>query len=67
MALTWDNVDLENGFIHVKHTLIETGTKINKEFILGTPKTKSSYRSINIGQTLIDILKTHEQWQECTK
>jgi len=67
VALTWYNVDLDNGFIHVKHTLIETGTKVNKEFILGTPKTKSSYISISIGQTLIDILKTHKEWQEYNK
>lgn len=66
-ALTWDNVDLENGFIDVKYTLVETGTKANKEFILGTPKTKSSYRSISIGTTLIDILKVHKEWQDYNK
>lgn len=63
MALTWDNVDLNNGIIHVKHTLIETGTKGMKKFILGTPKTKSSYRSIHIGSTLTEILKNHKSWQ----
>lgn len=63
VALTWDNVDLENGIIHVKHTLIETGTKGMKEFKLGTPKTKSSYRSIHIGNALIDILRSHKEWQ----
>lgn len=66
-ALTWDNVDLENGYIDVKYTLVETGTKANKEFILGTPKTKSSYRSISIGKTLIDILKVHKEWQDYNK
>ncbi|AGX41667.1 phage integrase family protein [Clostridium saccharobutylicum] len=34
-----------------------------KEFILSTPKTKSSYRSINIGNTLINILRKHNEWQ----
>lgn len=63
VALTWNNVDLENGIIHVKHTLIETGTKGMKEFKLGTPKTKSSYRSIHIGSALIDILRNHKEWQ----
>lgn len=62
-ALTWNNVDLENSIIHVKHTLIEKGEKGMKQFILGTPKTKSSYRSIRIGDTLFNILKEHKEWQ----
>ena len=62
-ALTWDNVNLENGIIHVKHTLIDTGAKGVTDFKLGTPKTKSSYRSIHIGNTLIDILNKHKEWQ----
>lgn len=63
-ALTWDNVDLENKFIYVKHTLIRKG---HGEFELGTPKTKSSYRKIDIGNTLVDILKTHKEYQKKNK
>lgn len=34
---------------------------------LGTPKTKSSYRTIDIGDTLIKILKRHKIWQKKNK
>lgn len=33
------------------------------QFILGTPKTKSSYGSICIGDTLFNILKEHKECQ----
>jgi integrase len=63
-ALTWDNVDLENKTISVKHTLISKGKGI---FELGTPKTKSSYRKIDIGDTLVSILKKHKLSQKENK
>lgn len=66
VALTWNNIDLDNGLIHVKHTLV-AGEKGSKQYILGTPKTKSSYRTISIGKSLIDILIEHREWQHNNK
>ncbi|MEG0297120.1 MAG: site-specific integrase [Clostridium sp.] len=66
-ALMWDNVDLKNKTITIKYTQIEQGKKPNKEYVLGTPKTKSSYRTISIGDTLVDILRDHKEWQNCNK
>lgn len=63
-ALIWENVDFESKTITVKHTLIEVPGPTGPSFELGTPKTKSSYRTITIGQTLIDILQEHKQWQK---
>lgn len=63
-ALKWENVDLENKVISVKHTLISKGKGI---FELGTPKTKSSYRDIDIGDTLVSILKKHKLAQKKNK
>ena len=63
-ALMWENVDLESKTITVKYTLNEIPGPTGPSFELGTPKTKSSYRTITIGQTLIDILQEHKQWQE---
>ncbi|MBS4534468.1 tyrosine-type recombinase/integrase [Clostridium sp. D2Q-14] len=59
-GLTWDHVDLESNTISVTKTLIPKGKGI---WELGPPKTQSSYRTIVIGQTLVDILKKHKKWQ----
>ncbi|WAO20804.1 tyrosine-type recombinase/integrase [Paenilisteria newyorkensis] len=62
-GLTWDCVDLEEGKIHVEKILIMRGNV--PEF--GTPKTKGSIRTIQIGKTLISILKAHKERQETSK
>lgn len=63
-ALKWENVDLENKIISVKYTLVSKG---KGTFELGTPKTKSSYRKIDIGDTLVSILKKHKLYQKENK
>ncbi|NBI08172.1 site-specific integrase [Senegalia massiliensis] len=59
-GLTWDHVDLESNTIRVTKTLIPKGKGV---WELGPPKTQSSYRTIVIGQTLVNILKKHKKWQ----
>ncbi|MCC0641859.1 site-specific integrase [Clostridioides sp. ES-W-0017-02] len=54
-------MDLENKIIHVRHTLISKG---KEGFELGTPKTESSYRKINIGDTLTKVLREHKKLQK---
>jgi integrase len=49
-ALTWDDVDVENGIIYVRKTIqriyiIENGSR-HTELLLDTPKTKNSIRDI---------------------
>lgn len=56
-ALSWDDIDLENKTINVRYTLVCKGQGV---FELGSPKTKSSNRTIIVGKTLIDILKKHK-------
>jgi len=63
-GLTWDCVNLEDKFIKVEKTLIGKGKGI---WEFGTPKTKSSRRIINIGDTLVKILKQHKTWQKENK
>ncbi|EKN42480.1 site-specific integrase [Clostridium botulinum] len=58
-GLTWDCIDLKNSTITIKKIIIYK----NKEWIFGTPKTKSSYRTILIGNTLVNILKHHKKHQ----
>lgn len=60
-ALTWGDIDTENGIISVNRTIqriyvIENGER-KTELILDTPKTKNSIREIPISKDLLRILK----------
>ena len=60
-ALSWEDVDTDNGVIHVRKTLqriynIEDGLR-KTELILDTPKTKNSIREIPMSRDLLTILK----------
>lgn len=60
-ALTWEDVDTDNGVISVNRTIqriyvIEDGNR-KTELILDTPKTKNSIREIPISKDLLRILK----------
>ncbi|WP_348799353.1 tyrosine-type recombinase/integrase [Flavobacterium adhaerens] len=60
-ALTWEDVDTDNGVISVNRTIqriyvIEDGHR-KTEVILDTPKTKNSIREIPISKDLLKILK----------
>lgn len=60
-ALTWDDVDTDNGVINVRRTIqriyvIEDGIR-RTELILDTPKTKNSIREIPLSKDLLRILK----------
>lgn len=64
IALTWDDIDLDNKTITVKHTLIK---KKNGMFELSQPKTESSCRTIFTGDTLVKALKEHKLYQKKMK
>lgn len=51
-ALQWKDIDLEKGIIRINKTIDTRGT----EQIITSPKTKSSYRELPIGQHLISLL-----------
>jgi integrase len=60
-ALTWNDMDTENGIISVRKTIqriyiIENGTR-HTELLLDTPKTKNSIREIPMTKDLLKILK----------
>lgn len=59
-GLEWNNVDLERQEIHVKQQMIVLS---QGRYAITTPKTKNSYRTIPIGQTLVDILKQQRKIQ----
>ncbi|WP_434295707.1 tyrosine-type recombinase/integrase [Clostridium botulinum] len=58
-GLTWDCINFDERTLTVEKILL----KKEREWIFGTPKTKSSNRTILIGKTLYNILKSHKKWQ----
>ncbi|MGM7635672.1 tyrosine-type recombinase/integrase [Bacillus sp. Hm123] len=62
-GLTWDRVNLSAQTITVDRILVNK----DKEWIFGTPKTASSYRTINIGGTLVNILEKHKNRQKTNR
>jgi len=54
LALKWKNVDLERGIIKIDQNLKRLP---NGKLVFGKPKTKTSIRSITIGEETIDVLR----------
>jgi len=60
-ALTWEDIDTDNGVIHIRKTIqrsyvIEEGIS-RTELLLDTPKTKNSIREIPMSKDLLRMLK----------
>lgn len=53
-ALKWSNIDLANGNIHI----VENRVSIKGDVLTKKPKSKASYRTVAIGPTICEILKT---------
>ena len=65
-ALSWNDIDLKNNIIHVRHTVSRVKKdKNNAEFgtalIIDSPKTKSSFRDIPISSSLRPYLLLFEK------
>ena len=62
LALTWSDIDLDNAIVHVTKTL-------NRYLEINSPKSKSSFRDIDIDQETVSMLKqyklrqTKEAWK----
>lgn len=63
-GLTWDCVDLDKKQISVEKILI---FKTRQGYDFSSPKTNNSVRTIDIGDTLVNILKQHKKWQNDNK
>ena len=59
-GLTWANVDLNGHTVEVKQAMMQ---EPKGKFSIVTPKTTSSYRTISIGESLVDLLKQHKKHQ----
>lgn len=59
-ALHWNEVDLDKAMITVKYNLY----RLDGEYQLSTPKTKSSARVIALPPQLVEILREQKAWQD---
>ncbi len=69
-ALRWDDVDLDNGILHINHTLQRlhdySGSSTDKtRVVISTPKTESSIRMIPLPSFLIERLSAFVSSPEC--
>lgn len=55
LALKWEDVELEEAVLRVRHTLTRTGGKV----ALGPAKTKKSRRSVGLTGEAADALRAH--------
>ena len=67
-ALSWEDVDLDRGVIHVRHTIArvrdsDPGSRASTKLILDSPKTASSARDVPIASALLPYLAKLKQ--EC--
>ena len=61
LALTWDNVNLEEAEIYIEKSYSPTRSK---GAILKAPKTKKSVRCVPLSQTLVNLLKSFKDKAE---
>ena len=57
LGLSWEDIDLKNGKVFVRHTLNPAG----EPFFLGPPKTRTSERNIAVSPEVIRILRDRQQ------
>jgi integrase len=60
LALRWCDIDFATGIIFIRHTL----QRINGEYRLSPPKTKSSARALKVSDNILEMLREHKAWQE---
>ena len=62
-ALTWDDIDLVNGTINIKHSVYDKPKDEKGRWYIGSTKTETGTREIYIGQTLKKALQNFKDKQ----
>ena len=63
-ALTWEDIDLENGTISIKHNVYDKPKDEKGRWFIGTTKTFAGKRIIHISKTLLNALKNYQKKQQ---
>ena len=63
-ALTWEDIDLENGVIYVQHSVYDKPKDSLGRWYIGSTKTKTGKRTIYIGDTLKTALTNYKKMQD---
>lgn len=66
-ALTWDDIDLENGTISVKHSVYDKTKDEKGRWFIGSTKTISGERIIFISPTLLSALRNYKRKKDYLK
>lgn len=66
-ALTWNDIDLNNGTISIKHSVYDKSKDAKGRWYLGKTKTPTGNREIHISQTLLTALKNYRKKQSYNK
>lgn len=62
-ALTWDDIDLENAIIHIKHNVYDKPDDGKGRWYIGKTKTISGLRDVHICNTLLYALRNYKRKQ----
>lgn len=66
-ALTWNDIDLKNGIIHIQHNVYDKKKDEKGKWYLGSTKTTTGDRKIHISNTLLNALKNYKRKQSYLK
>ena len=66
-ALIWEDIDLENGIIYVKHSVYDKTKDDKGRWYLGSTKTIAGERIVYISPTLLFALKNYKEKQKFLK
>lgn len=63
-GLKWEDIDFDNAVLYVKRTVQRVSKNGNSQVIIGTPKSKTSIRTVPIPAFVLDFLKNYRSCSE---
>ena len=63
-GLKWDDIDFDNGVLNVKRTVQRITKNGKSQVIVGTPKSKTSVRTVPIPTFVLNIMKNYKRYND---